>query len=510
MTEIAAGLAAGALTSRQITDAYLARIDEVQAKFLPYAITLHDEARAAADAADARRANNAPLSVIDGVPLSIKESLDMRGLPSTLGLPSRRGQLADSDAVIVRVLREAGAVFLGKTNLSQAMLYVESSNPVYGVTKNPHDVTRGPGGSSGGEGAAIASAASPAGVGTDIGGSIRVPAHFSGVCGLKPTTDRWSNRGSSAPMPGQEGVRGQCGPMGRTVADLALLMEVATSTRQATLDPRVPPAPLASHTSIDLRRLRVGVWLDDGFVPPSAAVVRGVQRAAEVLRAAGASVEDYTPPLLHEGIFTYLGLLSADGGRTLRSQLDGKDVDGPLSLLWNLFKLPDVARVAAGRAAVAMGEPHLGNMLLAAGEKRVSSLWALVKQARDIAALVHTSWQAQRFDAVICPAHATPALPLGKSRDFTLGGTFSMHFNLWNFPAGVVPVTSVRADEQQRGAVHGRLEKVAAVVDEGSAGLPIGVQVAAAPWREDIVLAVMAAIEAGVRDDEGRPQIVFS
>jgi fatty acid amide hydrolase len=221
-------------------------------------------------------------------------------------------------------------------------------------------------------------------------------------------------------------------------------------------------------------------------------------------------VEDYTPPLLHEGIFTYLGLLSADGGRTLRSQLDGKDVDGPLSLLWNLFKLPDVARVAAGRAAVAMGEPHLGNMLLAAGEKRVSSLWALVKQARDIAALVHTSWQAQRFDAVICPAHATPALPLGKSRDFTLGGTFSMHFNLWNFPAGVVPVTSVRADEQQRGAVHGRLEKVAAVVDEGSAGLPIGVQVAAAPWREDIVLAVMAAIEAGVRDDEGRPQIVFS
>lgn len=509
MTEIAAGLAAGAFSSRQITDAYLARIDEVQPKYLPYAITLHDEARAAADAADARRKANAPLSAIDGVPLSIKESLDMRGLQSTMGLPSRRGRLANNDAVIVRVLREAGAVFLGKTNLSQAMLYVESSNPVYGVTKNPHDVTRAPGGSSGGEGAAIASASSPAGIGTDIGGSIRVPAHFSGICGLKPTIDRWSNVGSCAPMPGQEGIRGQCGPMGRTVADLALLMEVATSTRQAQLDPRVAPLPLGKHTDIDIRGLRIGLVLDDGFVAPSAAVTRGVRRAAEVLRAAGATVEEYAPPLLHEGIFTYMGLLSADGGRMLRSQLDGKDVDGPLSLLWNLFKLPDVARIAAGRAAIAMGEPHLGNMLLAAGEKRVSTLWALVKQARDIAVAMHASWAEHRFDAIICPPHATPALPLGKSRDFTLGGTFAMHFNLWNVPAGVVPVTTVRADEQQRSARPGRLEKTAAVVDAGSAGLPIGVQVAAAPFREDIVLAVMAAIEAGVRHDEGRPQLVL-
>ncbi len=509
LTELADAIGAGTLSSTEVTTAFLARIEQVQPRYRPFALVMQQEALQSAHDADARRQRGERRSALDGVPISVKESLDVRGTAATLGLPSRLQHRADSDAVIVSVLRDAGAVFLGKTNVSQALLYVEARNPIYGETTNPHDARRTPGGSSGGEGAAIASGASPAGIGTDIGGSIRVPAHFSGVCGLKPTNDRWSNLGSQGAMPGQEGVRGQTGPMGRTVADLALLMAVASSEQQSLLDPRVPPLPLLPHTAIDISRLRIGFFLDDGIVRPSAAVQRAVLRAASVLRAAGATVEVYSPILVEEAIFTYLALLSADGGRTLQGKLDGADVDAALSVLWNMLKVPDAARTLAGHAAMRLGERHMGQLMLALGEKRVDGLWLLVKKAREIAAQVHEHWRQQRLDAVICPPHATPALPLGASRDFTLGGALSMRFNLLNFPAGVVPVTSVHRDEEARPSPHGRLEKVAARVDVDSAGLPVGVQVVARPWREDVVLAVMAAIEAGVHQDEGRPTICW-
>jgi fatty acid amide hydrolase len=507
MTELATAIGEGTVSSTEVTSAYLDRIDEVQARHLPYAQTFHEGARLQATEADERRRRGERRSALDGVPISLKESLDVRGTAATLGLPSRLGHVADNDAAIVSVLRDAGAVFLGKTNVSQALLYVEARNPVYGETTNPHNARRTPGGSSGGEGAAIASGASPGGIGTDIGGSIRLPAHFSGVCGLKPTNDRWSNLGSQGAMPGQEGVRGQTGPMGRTVRDLALLMQVASSEQQARLDPRVPPLPNQPHTDVDISKLRIGFFLDDGIVRPSAALQRAVQRAVSVLRAAGATVSVYSPILVDEAIFTYLALLSADGGRTLQGKLDKADVDPALSVLWNMLKVPDAARALAGHAAMRLGERHMGQLMLALGEKRVDALWLLVKRAREIAAEVHAQWRREELDAVICPPHATPALPLGASRDFTLGGALAMRFNLINFPAGVVPVTSVHRDEEARASPRGRLEKVAARVDADSAGLPVGVQVVARPWREDVVLAVMAAIEAGVRNDDGRPTI---
>src|SRR5690606_15576827 len=133
-----------------------------------------------------------------------------------LGLRARHQMPADADAVLVAELRRQGAVILGKTNVPQLLLAQETENEVYGVTSNPWDTDRVPGGSSGGEAAAIAAGMSPMGIGTDIGGSIRIPAHFCGIAGLKPTMDRWSNRGSQAGLPGQEVVRAQVGPMART------------------------------------------------------------------------------------------------------------------------------------------------------------------------------------------------------------------------------------------------------------------------------------------------------
>jgi fatty acid amide hydrolase len=499
-------LSTGATSSTEVTDAYLARIDEVDPVLHACTVVLHDEARVAAAEADGRRARRERRGPLDGVPITLKESLDLRGHASTLGMPSRAGNIASQDAVMVRVLRATGAVFVAKTNVSQALLFHESRNPLFGEAKNPWSLLRGPGGSSGGEAAIIAAGGSPAGVGTDVGGSIRGPAHVCGTVGLKPTNDRWSVVGSQGSQPGQEVVRGQSGPMGRTVDDVRVLWEACAPTAIAALDPRVPPLPTGDTTS-PIDGLRVGFFVDDGVVPVSAACRRAVDRAVRVLQDAGCVVVEAPPHDVLELVSVYLGGMSADGGATLRAQIDDDDLDMALSMLWRLQKLPAAARRLAAFAMDKQGEQHIARLLRALGEKRVADVWALTRRARALAVDELVRWDRMQLDALVCPPHATPALPHGASRDFSLGGTLSMRFNLLNFPAGVVPVTRVRPDEELRAQPRGRLERAAAVIDAGSAGLPVGVQVVARPWREDVCLRVMSAIEQGVRHDDGFPAL---
>ncbi|MBM4282846.1 MAG: amidase [Deltaproteobacteria bacterium] len=499
-------LSTGATSSSEVTDAYLARIDAVEPVLHACTAVLHDEARLAAVEADGRIARRERKGPLDGVPLSLKESLDLRGHASTLGMPSRANQIAADDAVMVRVLRAAGAVFLAKTNVSQALLFHESRNPLFGEAKNPWNLARGPGGSSGGEAALIAAGGSPAGVGTDVGGSIRGPAHVCGVVGLKPTNDRWSVVGSQTGQPGQETVRGQSGPMGRTVDDVRVLWEACAPAQIAALDPRVPPLPHGDSTG-DVRGLRIGFFVDDAVVPVSAACRRAVERAVRALQDRGAVVFEAPPHDVHELVSVYLGAMSADGGVTLQSQIDDDDLDVALSMLWRLQKLPAAARRLAAFAMDKQGEPHVARLLRALGEKRVADTWALTRRARALAVDELVRWDRLALDALVCPPHATPALPHGASRDFALGGTLSMRFNLLNFPAGVVPVTRVRPDEQLRPNPRGRLERAAAAVDVGSAGLPVGVQVVARPWHEHVCLRVMGGIEDGVKHDDGFPAL---
>jgi len=463
-------------------------------------------APATAARADERRTRGGSLSPIDGLPVSVKESFDVEGLASTMGVQSRTDHRATSDAALIRQLRESGAIILGRTNVSQYLIYHESRNPLFGQTANPWDLGRTPGGSSGGEGAALAAGLSPLGIGTDIGGSIRVPAHFCGIVGLKPTLDRWSNRGSNTALTGQEAIRGQSGPMARTVADALLLMRAIDPVRGSALDGRVPPLPFEDPSRIDVSKLRIGVYEDDGLVASSAAVARGVRVAADALRARGCEVTPFLPPRLAEHVYLYFAALSADGGAILRRGLDGGEIDPVILGLRRIAELPPALRGAGSRLALILGEERVSRMLDAIGEKTVDAFWAITQQLRQWRFEVTDAMDRARIDVVLCPAHATPALPHLGARDFVLAGSPSMTWNIVQFPGGVVPVTRVRADEARREHPRDRLEKLAARVDEGSAGLPIGVQVVARPWREDVVFAAMAAIEDAVRGDTDVPR----
>jgi fatty acid amide hydrolase len=506
LREISRHLQSRELSSLEVTDAFLARLAELQATVRPVAVPLAALARTLAKESDARRAAGDSRGPFDGVPITLKENIDLAGQPSTLGLPSKKGTVADRDAVVTAILRDSGAVFLAKTNVSQALLFHECRNPLYGQTHNPYDPARTPGGSSGGEAAAIAAYGSPGGIGSDVGGSIRVPCAWTGICGLKPTTDRWSTAGSSSALAGQEIVRGQLGPMARTVDDLAFLLEIVSPARCAARDPRCPPFSIRPLREIDVKELRVGFYTDDGIVRPSPAVERAVHEAAAALRAAGAHVEHFTPFLVEDALFTYFAGVSADGAATLRAQLATEDVDIALHGLLRLARLPPVARRAASLGLSLAGERHISRLVEALGEKTVAGLWKLTRRAREIAIEVMQTWDRLDLDVVICPPHATPALPHTAGQDFVLAASASIFWNFVNFPAGVVPVTTVRADETSPHRSAARLEKRAASVDSGSAGLPVGVQVVARPYREENALAVMALIERVAARAPGFPR----
>lgn len=504
--DLAQGLAQGVFSSREVVDAHLARIAEVDGRVHAFTTVFAERARNDADALDRERRSGHVRSPLHGLPVSVKECFDLAGEPTTLGIAAWRTHRASRDAAFVSLLRDAGAVILGRTNLSQTMLFAESRNPLFGQTNNPFSLRHTPGGSSGGEAAAVAAGMSPLGLGTDIGGSLRSPAHFSGVCTLKPTLDRLPTRGQRTVLQGQEAVRSMPGPMARTVGDLWLFLRSLNPARMRALDGRVPPLPWEDPATVDVPRLTIGWYHDDGVLPVSRAVARAVERARDVLAQRGCRVLPFAPPRVPALVSHYLAAVSADGGSTLRQAVGDGPLDPVLASLRRVAMLPDAVRRSAARVLEGTGQPRMALLLRAVGEKSVAEFWRLTDALRTERAAFLDGMAAAGIDAIVCPAYATPALPHGLSKNFTLASSTALTFNAYQLPAGVVPVTRVRPEETQRAASSDLVERQAARVDAQSAGLPVGVQVVAAPWREATTLAVMAAIEEAVRSDEDFPR----
>jgi fatty acid amide hydrolase len=353
--ELARAIAAERATATEVVEAHIARIERVNPRLNALVVPLFEEARCAARDADERQRRGEPLGPLHGVPVTIKESFHVAGTASTIGLTHRRGDVFDRDGVLIRQLRRAGAIVLGKTNVPQLMIWHESVNPVYGRTSNPWNLARTSGGSTGGEGALIAAGGSPLGLGSDLGGSIRLPCHFCGVHGLKPTSRRLAKSGQEKNLLGLEAIQGQAGPMARRVEDLELALRVMCDAPPGSLDPEATPGLPPPSAAVDVSQLRVAMWTDDGYFPAAPAVRRAVEEAAEILRARGAAVERFRPPDVDEAIDLYFALVSADRGASLRRLLRGSEVDPNVRRLLLLTKIPNLLRGAVTGGLAARG-----------------------------------------------------------------------------------------------------------------------------------------------------------
>ena len=506
-TELASLLARREVSAKEALAAHIERIDQVEGRVRAFTEVMRDRAAVDAEQSDQRRLRGEARGPLDGLPVSIKECFDVEGRATTLGLPSWRGRMATRDAALVELLRGAGAVIVGRTNLSQTMLYHEARNPIFGQTANPWSLAHTPGGSSGGSAAALAAGMSVLSIGTDLGGSVRVPCHFCGISGIKPSLDRFPMRGYRTVAPGQEAVRAMAGPMARTVDDLTLFFRAFDPDKASDLDPRSVPLPWTDPQTVRMKELRVGVFFDDGVLPVSKSIVRAVECAAEALRAGGSRVHPFEPPDVRGVISAYLGALSSDGGVTALAALAGGEVDPVLKPLRRIAQLPAAARRIAVRVARAAGQTSVAWMLDAMGQKSVAELWELTDGLHAHCGEFLAAMDRQEVDVLLCPPFATPAFPHGGSKNFTLAASYSIPYNALQFPAGVVPVTRVREAEAQRAdASRDSLVRSAVKADTQSAGLPVGVQVVGRPWKDHVVLAVMGAIERDVSRSDSFPR----
>ncbi len=495
------------VSATEAVEACLARIEELNPKLNSVAIPLFDQARREASEADAAVKRKEDLGPLHGVPITIKEQFQVKGQPSTWGLPSRAKELAEQDGPLVSRLRQAGGIVVGITNVPQLLLYTESDNPVYGRTNNPWNLERTPGGSSGGEGATIAAGESPLGLGSDIGGSIRVPAHFSGIQGLKPGSRRLTLLDDPRFFEsGQEGLLPSPGPLAREVEDLELAMRILAAPGQDQIDFKVPPVPWSDPSKVDVSKLRVGFYVEDDYFPWSTAIKRAVTEASDALRGTVAEVEPWPAPPTREGVEIFYKLISAGGSVAVR--LLGRNPKTPqIAGLVQVLRTPPVARPALARALSAMGQERLADVLGYVRELSAGEYHELVVRAHRFRERVLASMVDAGLDAVICAVHPLPALRHGGS--YLLGSVAGPTF-LWNLmgvPTGSAAVTRVRENEQtgRNPGSRDRVERAAAETDAGSAGLPVGVQVVAKPWREDIVLALMRSLQDKLRGNPEYP-----
>lgn len=491
----------GEVTAREVTDAHIRRAEETCGELNHIVVKMFDEARRTADDLDAHRLRGEPLGKLHGVPVTIKEAFDVKGTPTTNGLTKHRDRIAGEDAPAVAALRAAGAVILGKTNVPQLCILAETTNPVYGRTVNPWDATRTPSGSSGGCAAAVASGCAAISLGSDAGGSIRMPAQACGVYGFMPTARRLTFRGHANFAAGQGGIYPQPGVLARSVEDLHLALSVlCDAPANKDDDPLVTPPPLQDPARVSVKDLRIAVCTTNNYFEPSPAFRRAVREAALALREQGAHIEDWTLPDIDDAMRIYFGLITADGMRSERRALRGSRVEPGIRLTNISSFLPHKLIAHTAPVYELFGQHHLARLARVIGRRTVEDYWRLIEDRDLYRERFLSAMDAQGFDAIISPPYPLPALRHGTSVLLSGAMSYTTLFNLLGFPAGVVPATTVeRGMESARGTSRDLVERLAARTEEGSAGFPVGVQVAARHWREDIALAVMSALERHFR-----------
>src|SRR5271163_3653625 len=295
ITEITSGLRANKFQARDIVEAHLKNIARIEPQLNAFTHLDEPGAIAQAHAADAARQSGAQMGPLHGVPITLKSSVDVAGWPCPAGSRLRANYVPTSDAPLVARLKSSGAILLGNTNTPENLMAYESDNALRGAsgnrTSNPWNLAHSAGGSSGGEAAAIAAGCSAGGVGSDGGGSIRVPAHFCGICGLKPTPGRIPATGHFPSSDGAFSWLGVVGPMARTVADVRALFEVLHGPDPG--DALSAPVAARNFTSTDLRGMRIGLLETAALGAHTPETTAAVEKTATALEARGCNIEPF-------------------------------------------------------------------------------------------------------------------------------------------------------------------------------------------------------------------------
>lgn len=453
----------GSVTSREVVEAHISRIEEVNDSLNAVVFERFSDARKEADAADERvhRDGHDVLPPLHGVPCTIKENVALTGMPNTCGLVARKDVIADCDAPSVARLRAAGAIPLGVTNLAEMTAWTASDNRVYGRANNAYDPACTAGGSSGGEGAIVGAGASPFGLGTDVGGSIRIPAFCNGVFGHKPTGGLVPSSGQFPKYQGLQARINTTGPIARRAEDLMPLLQILAGPDPT--DPQCQAMELGQPSTVQVDKLRVLVVASDGARPAvSPELTAAINLAAAALGRQGARVEHRDITRLRGALPAYLGRLLEEGHWPFGIGLEpGRR---PLAAAVREF-----LRLASGRSE------HIAPVLAVnVVLQPVCRLPKMIRrQAEAARSLQHEIESMLGEDGVMLYPTATGVAPR-HGRGGALYFRFPPIFNALEMPVTQVPLGLSRA------------------------GLPLGVQVVAPRGQDHRSIAVAMALERAV------------
>jgi Asp-tRNA(Asn)/Glu-tRNA(Gln) amidotransferase A subunit family amidase len=453
LVEMASLARSGSVSSVELVEAHLDRIEAVNPHYNAFTMVLADQARASARRAD----QGLKMGPLHGVPVTVKDSFDVAGLPTRLGSYFAPDVPAAEDSAVVGRLRRAGAIILGKTNTPEFLGSYETDNYITGRANNPWNIERTPGGSSGGEAAAIASGCSPGGVGSDGGGSIRVPAHFCGIAGLKPTPGRISLVGHR-PVEASTGIA-VAGPMARSVADVRLLFEVLAGYDDR--DPRSAPVELRPA---EIEHARVGLFETFYDAPVQPAVRRAVRGAAAALAGLGFRVDEFRPEGLERAPNLWSFFFAELPARASKERIVGREAEAHWTYTENLDRLLE-------------RPPAAGWQVMERMAARDAMRRGLVEQMRSVPFL-------------LMPVSSIVAFPHRERKFATEGKAVGLFqammpvttFNLLGLPALTVPFAM---DEE---------------------GMPVGVQIVGRPWEEEALLELGVALEGAQGALGGPPE----
>jgi Asp-tRNA(Asn)/Glu-tRNA(Gln) amidotransferase A subunit family amidase len=471
-----------------------------------------------------------------GIPVSLKDSIQVKGFDISVGFSTHTGKPYAADGAMVRLLKDAGAVPFVKTNLPTTLLSFESTNDVWGACKNPHNTDYSPGGSTGGESALLAFGGSRIGIGSDVAGSVRVPAHFSGCYSIRCSTGRWPKMGMNTSMPGQEAIPSVFSPMARTLNDLTYFTKSLIQCKPWNYDYTVHPLAWREDVTqefADKKVLRVGVMRTDAVVDPSPACARALSLVADALRAEGHDVFDVAPPSPYEALKLASHLLLSDGGQTFMSFFrTGEWNDLGAAVMMRYMRLPRfVKTLHYWWVKYVRRDDIWAGLIKDWHPKSAYEYWQLAGKREAYKARFYDWWDQQNMDVMLVPPNATPAVPHGGMHDAVSSCGYTFLFNLvrpilapshslanthqLDYSAGVLPVTHVDPAQDALPAtfnfkaLNGVAQGAYKHYDAAKmAGLPVAVQVVGRRLQEEKVLAIMERCEAALDRHGGRYELL--
>ncbi|KAG5451569.1 Fatty acid amide hydrolase, variant 2 [Clonorchis sinensis] len=454
-------------------------------------------------------------SELFGIPISVKELLSVSGYDVTFGLWKLCQKSAKEDSVVIQVLKNAGAIPFVLTSTTQAAFTQSGLNPIFGNLWNPYSDKHEAGGSSCGEAVLLAQNGSPVGIGTDLAGSIRIPAVFCGLAGLKPTSKRLSAIGSSALVPQSTIELEVCiGPIGKHVDDLAKVMRTLLSPTMFELDPNLPVLPFNEEVYLgkDKRNLVIGFYetIDDSnIIQTVPSVRRAVEQAVHKLSQRGHTLIKFSPPKPFCAFSLGLRSCAVDGLKGLASFLNGEPLSEASKTIKRMAAVPEGVRpLIDAHVRKSIGKPAAVCEMIRKVDS-VAELMEHVGRVKKYRQEFAKAWkEAGNLDAIICPVWAYPAMNISTpSHYITPSVIYVLMYNLLDYPAGSVPMGLVSCEDLEQAKIdaekfkqcgdhyHEQLMNMQA----DTIGLPLGVQVVAKPFREELVLRIMSELENGHR-----------